>query len=248
MGKAAQVSQNDPVMTGVRRLCVAAAFVAVGVLGSACVNTVAGDPIRAKDAAPWELPPLAEADLDEVLLSIGELNGIVGSTGMTITAKLEKMSDHSDQITNLGCLGAIYGAEAPVYGGSGWTAMRDEVAREPGDDNEHWVEQAAVLFPTAAQAQEFFDKSTTTWQKCVGEVIEVEHRDASKYTWKMADVVVGDKLISQKSAQRHAGGWACQHAMSAVSNLIVETWACGYGVNDEAASIATEIVANVAER
>jgi len=57
------------------------------------------------------------------------------------------------------CLGAIYGAEEPVYAGSGWTAMRDQVAREPGEENEHWVEQTAVLYPSAEKAQKFFDEN-----------------------------------------------------------------------------------------
>ncbi len=42
------------------------------------------------------------------------------------------------------------------------------------------------------------------------------------------------------TAQEDANGWACQHAMSLVSNVTVEAWACGYSIKDEAATIANE--------
>ena len=32
------------------------------------------------------------------MLSIGELNGIVGSTYMKVTSELDKMTDHSDEV------------------------------------------------------------------------------------------------------------------------------------------------------
>ena len=36
--------------------------------------------------------------------------------------------------------------------------------------------------------------------------------------------------------------------LSVVSNLTVETWACGYSITDEAATIANEIVANASKK
>ena len=65
------------------------------------------------------MPPLDESKLDDVLLSIGELNEIIGSTRMEVTVELEEMSDHSTEVSDPDCLGAIYGAEEPVYDGHG---------------------------------------------------------------------------------------------------------------------------------
>jgi hypothetical protein len=36
--------------------------------------------------------------------------------------------------------------------------------------------------------------------------------------------------------------------LSAVSNLTVEAWACGYAIKDEAATIANEMIANAAKK
>ncbi|MCT7660395.1 sensor domain-containing protein [Mycobacterium deserti] len=225
------------------RKCALTGALASAVLLTGCVSTVSGKAERAQNAAPIDAPPLRESDLDRVLLSVGELNGIMGSTTMTITSELEDMTDHSGDVSDPDCLGAIYGAEEPVYAGTGWTAMRDQVAREPDENNEHWVEQTAVLYPTAQDAQDFFAMSQSMWQNCGGDTISVNDGD-STYLWRLENVTTEDTLITQTSTQEDADGWACQHALSVVSNLTVEAWACSYAIGDEAAAIAADIVAN----
>jgi PknH-like extracellular domain len=221
--------------------------IAASVLLSGCVSTVPGTAVRAQNAGPIDVPPLTEAKLDNVLLSIGELNGIMGSTQMKVTSELEEMTDHSADVSDPDCLGAIYGAEEPVYQGSGWTAMRDQVAREPGENNDHWIEQTAVLYPSAEKAQKFFDESKSSWENCSGYSISVSDIDAT-YLWQIDDVTAEDTVITQTTTQEDAEGWACQHALSVVSNLTVEAWACGYDIKNEATTMADEMVANAAKK
>lgn len=208
---------------------------------------MSGSAVRAHNAAPIDVSPLTEAKLDDVLLSVGELNGIMGSTQMKVSSRLQEMVDHSGDVSDPDCLGSIYGAEAPVYAGSGWTAMRDQVLREPDKDNDHWVEQTAVLYPSAEKAQKFFDESKSSWKKCSGYSVSVDDVDAT-YLWQIDSLTAQDTLITQMTAQEDAGGWACQHALSAVSNVTVEAWACGYSIKDEAATIANDMVANAAKK
>ena len=77
------------------RACAVGVVIAASVLLSGCVSTVSGTAVRAQNAAPIDVPPLTEAKLDDVLLSIGELNGIMGSTQMKVTSELDEMTDHS---------------------------------------------------------------------------------------------------------------------------------------------------------
>lgn len=221
--------------------------IAASVLLTGCVSNVAGTAVRAPNAGPTDVPLLRESKLDDVLLSIGDLNGIMGSTTMKVTSEMEEMTDHSAEVSDPDCLGAIYGAEEPVYAESGWKAMRDQVAREPDEDNEHWVEQTAVLYPSADEANEFFDGSKSTWEECAGYSISVSD-SGSSYLWQMDDVTAEDTLITQLTTQEGAEGWACQHALSVVSNLTVEAWACGYAITDEAATLATDMIANAAKK
>jgi outer membrane murein-binding lipoprotein Lpp len=229
------------------RACAVGVVIAASVLLSGCVSTVTGTAVRAHNAAPVNVPPLTEAKLDDVLLSIGELNGIMGSSQMKVTSELDEMTDHSGEVSDPDCLGAIYGAEEPVYAGSGWTALRDQVAREPGEDNEHWVEQTAVLYPSAEKAQKFFDESKSSWKGCAGYSVSVDD-EAATYLWQIDSLTSEDSLITQMTAQEDAEGWGCQHAMSVVSNVIIEAWACGYSIKDEAATLANEMTANAAKK
>ena len=229
------------------RACAVGVVIAASVLLTGCASTISGTAVRPPNAAPADVPPLEESQLEEVLLSVAEINGIMGATTMEVTSELEEMTDHSSSVSDPGCVGAIYSAEEPVYAGSGWTALRDQIVREPEDDNDHWVEQTAVLFSSADKAQKFFDESKTTWQDCAAGGISVDD-ETSSYLWELDDVATEDAMISQITTQEDADGWGCQHAMSVVSNLIIEAWACSYSVGDEAAAIATDMVAKAAEK
>lgn len=224
----------------------AGVVLAATVLLNGCESTVAGTAVRGQGASALDVPKLDKAKLDDVLLSIGQLNSIMGARTMTVASELEEMADHSDQVSDPDCLGAIYGAEKPVYAGSGWTAMRDQVAREPGENNDHWVEQTAVLYPSAEKARQFFDKSASAWKNCANSSVTVDN-SGSSYLWALGDVTVEESLIAQLTTQQDAQGWACQHALSVVSNLIIEAWACGFTITDEAATIATEMMGKAAE-
>lgn len=234
-------------MAGVRRtgpvVCVA---LIIGGLLPGCASTVGGTAVRAQGGpGSVDVHNLTESDLDRVLLNVGAVNGIMGATGIRVTASSEDLSDNSDGVSDLDCLGAIYGAERLVYGGSDWTSLRDQVLQEPTSDNQHWVEQIAVLYPSAEKARAFVEKSRTTWQKCGGTSIDIDNSDVHS-TWKIDDADVSGDILTQTSTQRNAGGWGCQHALSAAANLVVESWACSDAITDEASSIASAMLENAA--
>jgi hypothetical protein len=222
------------------RACAVFAVIAASVLLTGCVSTVSGTATRPQNAAPIDVPPLDESKLDDVMLSI------MGSSTMEVTSELDEMTDHSDAVSDVECLGAIYGAEEPVYAGSGFTDVLDQISREEGDDNEHWVEQTVVLYPSADKAQKFFDKSKAQWEECSNYTVSVDD-GGTAYDWEIAEVDAKDTLITQLTTQQDAAGWACQHALSPVSNVTVEVWACSYSPGDEAATIVNDIIANAAK-
>ena len=136
----------------------------------------------------------------------------MGSTQMEVTSELEEMTDHSAEVSDPDCLGAIYGAEEPVYAGSGWTAMRDQVAREPGEDNDTGSSRPPCCTRRRTKAQKFFDDVEVD----VGELsrqLDFGRRLDATYLWQIDDVAAEDTLITQITTQEDAGGWACQHAL-----------------------------------
>jgi hypothetical protein len=220
---------------------------AASVLLSGCVSTTAGVAVRDTNAVSLkDVPPLDESALERVLLSIDEVNEIMGSTDIEVTSELDEMTNSSETVSDPDCLGAMFGAEEPVYDGSGWTAVRDVVARDPEEDNDHWIEQTAVLYPDAESAKRFFDESRADWENCAGSSLAVDDEDSSSL-WEFGDVTAEDGLITQLAMQEDADGWGCQHAMAAVSNMTAETWTCAYSLSDDAATMAVDIVNNAAE-
>jgi hypothetical protein len=229
-----------------RILLVATVLAAVTAL-SGCVSTVSGTAVRNASTVPSNVPELDESALDKVMMPIDDINDIMGTTDLEVTSDIDDMTDSSDKVSDPDCLGAMFGAEEAVYKGSGWTAVRDIVAREPDEDNDHWIEQTAVIYPQAGNANRFFEKSRSIWEKCADTSLAVDTEDTSSL-WEFEKVTAGDGLITQIATQEDADGWGCQHALAAASNLTAETWVCAYNLADEAATMAIDIVSNAAKK
>src|SRR5512132_4212589 len=131
-------------------LCVAVTF---GVLTTGCTSTVQGAAVKPSSSVPADdVPPLEESALDGLLLSNSELSK-VADVDLESLYSAEEMNDNADLVSDIDCLGAIYPGEDAVYDGTDWTAIRDELLIEAGDnENSRLVEQTLVLFDTADQA------------------------------------------------------------------------------------------------
>ena len=233
-------------MSNITRVC---AVVAVGVVLSGCVQTIGGSAVKVAGPVGPNVPPLAESALDQILLSVDDISSIVGGTGLQLGNSTQDLLDHSDDIDKPECLGVFYGAEQQVYDGSGWKAVRDQIIREPGDNNDHWVEQTVVLIASANQAVNFFEKSRDDWKGCQDGSVAITGSDYSTVDWDFGRLQEpSETMISIDAEQRDSNNWVCQHAMSVVSNLVVEAFACANGVTDEGQQIVEQIVKNASAK
>lgn len=181
------------------------------------------------------------------MLTVDEIGDIVGARNLEVILETGAMSDNSDSVSDPDCLGTLFGAEEAVYEGTGWTAVRDQVVGDAESDRQHWVEQTVVLFPSERQAREFFDDSAAAWGQCAGFSVSVDDYE-STYIWHIEDLDTRDDVIAQVTVQEDFDDWQCQHALSVVSNLSVETWACAFGIEDQAVDIAEKMLAKAAKR
>jgi serine/threonine-protein kinase len=131
-----------------------------------------------------------------------------------------------------------------VYAGSGYTGISGLVSSEPGDDYEHWVNQAAIAFPTADKAKSFLQASLTRWKGCAGKTVTVTNKGKT-YRWTFSEVQGNSPKITVTDVQEGANGWECQRAMEVANNVIVDVNACGYQITDQGGQIADKIVAKV---
>ena len=228
-------------------LASAVAGLVVLTIASGCARTVSGSAVRDLNSVPTSVAPLRASQLDDVLLSLPRLTEILGAPRLELVLDSRQMSDNADAVSDPDCVASIFGAEDLMYRSSEWTAVRDQVAREPGDGDEHWVEQTVVLHPTEQQARDFAAAAAAAWRECSGFSVAVDD-DTTSSIWLIDDVVDRGDLITQGIAQEDSEGWECQHALTAVANVSLEALTCAFGIEDEAVEVVDALVANAAGR
>lgn len=223
--------------------------------------------------APVITPPLpppvfAASDIDAVLLKPSEIANMTSDRfrGYSPDGNLEVlssslgMSDNAFAIDPPDCAGVIFGAEQRVYADSGYQAIRDQTFGKDKSNIDGLVEQTAVVFPTAAQAQARLSASTAQWRKCANGHPDPDPRypaatqpeysigqDAGYekgWGWYLDSVDVGDDMITLRmSAVDNLNGNApaCQLALGVRANVMVKTKTCletNTGPNRPPASLA----------
>ncbi|OBK81203.1 sensor domain-containing protein [Mycobacterium sp. 1164985.4] len=188
--------------------------------------------------------PLVERELDELLLSPGELNVAMGSQTLAVTSAASAMSDNSATMEPRECLGIDGAAEAPVYAESGFQAERDQSLND-GDKFAHYVKQAVVLYPLVKKARAFFDASAEQWPTCH----EYTHLQSGT-KWTVGPINNDDDVLSTVATLQEAAapGWACGHAIALENNVIIDVNTCSPNPGDSAVRIAKQIAEKVTAR
>jgi len=226
----------------VRRFVGAVVCGAAGVALAGCVHTVGGTALGASGASGSS--GASGGGLDGVLLGADQINAVMSATAIAVVDTSQNMQTTTENVSRPDCVGALYNAQDSVYQNSGWTDVRDQVLQEPSENNAHRVEQTAVEFPGSDPARAFVNASLAAWSRCSGkEVTMTAGSDVNR--WKIGDLVITGRTINQTALQEDAGGWGCQHALSAVAAIVVEATACGNNIADQAVTIIDEMSAKV---
>ncbi len=187
-------------------------------------------------------PPVAEDALKGLLLTPDQVNPVMEVTEMKVTGSHDALSDDSATMEPRECLAVDGAAQAQVYAGSGFTAVREQTLSD-GEDNAHFVDQAVVLFPTAKQAAAFFDASAKQWPACH----EYTHTQSGSQ-WTTGPISNANGVLSTVATQRDAGAspWGgCGRALTVRNNVAVDVNTCSTDPKDTAVVIATQIAAKV---
>jgi hypothetical protein len=183
--------------------------------------------------------------LDSILVSVQDVNTLMGASGMQPEeAIFHSVLKSPGTMSNPDCFGTVFVAQQPLYQGSGYSAISGQELHEPGTPYAHLLEQVAVSFPSADLALAFLKNSADKWRACAGQTV-AEIFNGQSDRW-----IVGDLGgIVPTIVQRHAlegGSWACQHVLSAVSNLVLEVNACSAQISDQARQIADQMATTAA--
>ena|SRR5271156_1583671 len=189
-------------------------------------------------------PMVAPERMESILLTAEQVNGIMGASTMQAGKVGQAPANASAQLSKPECNGALYPGESPTYNGSGYTKLNYLVLAEPGDHNDHFVDQDVATFPSADSAHAFVKTSADQWKSCARQVVTGKYDNGNTFRWTFGNLVGDVPKISQSDTQEDGAGWACQRVLSAVSNLVIDVRACGFAITDQASRIADDIAAN----
>lgn len=193
---------------------------------------------------PPQAAPIAPDRLSSLLLSASDINTTMGSSTMEPGKPITSTDSSAVKVSVPDCQGALYTTQDPAYAGTGYSAVSGLVSSEPGDNYDHWVNQAVVSFPSADKAKSFLQTSAEKWKGCAGKTVTVTNKSKT-YRWTFAQLQGGPPKITMMDTQEGADGWECQRAISVANNVIVDINACGYHISDQGAQIADKIVAKI---
>ena len=141
------------------------------------------------------------------------------------------MSDHSGQVTPRSCVGVVFTAEHDVYAASQPTEIKTQTfgdLHQSADKGPHLLEQTVAVYPSAAQAQDFLTSSQAQWSTCAkGDVdATLGFENGARYAFGKVQRQ-GDLInVSMATHGGENGPDACQQALGAHENVIVETRTC----------------------
>jgi serine/threonine kinase PknH len=189
------------------------------------------------------LPSVAPAHLQALLPNEGQIGIMVVAPYMKLSATINQLDPTNYGLSLPDCDGALNAGQAPVYAGSGYTGVWGQKLDQPANGTvPHMVIQVVVAYPTADQALALVTSSAQKWKACAGKPITMTFNgDSRRYTF---GPLVGEapKITQLDTAEE---GSQCQHALSAVSNVVIDVVGCGLALTNDADRIADAIAVNV---
>ncbi len=191
------------------------------------------------------VPTVPPERLDSILLNAAQVNTIMGASNMQPGKLGQAPADPSAKLSAPECSGALYPGLTLSYQGTGYTKLNYLVLAEPGDNNQHFVDEDAAAFPSSDQARAFVKTSVAQWKSCGGQTVTATYDNGNAYRWTLGTLGGDVPKITQLDTQENGGGWACQRVLSAVSNVVIDVKACGNRITNEANQIGAQMGSNV---
>lgn len=190
---------------------------------------------------PPPQPVFPPKSIDLVLLTAAQLSKVLGTAvtsnpagggggALAMNASSYGMSDHSGQVTPRSCVGVVFTGEHDVYA----TANPREIKTQTfgnlytSGQGIYLLQQTVAVFASAEQAQQFLESAQAQWESCSKIEVDATFGFENGRGFTLGNVQRQGNLISLKMASP-AGenpAIACQQALGAEENVVVETRTC----------------------
>jgi serine/threonine kinase PknH len=201
-------------------------------------------PAAKPTAATSTTAPVTGGRVDAVLLGAQDIGTILGDPNMESAEHGDQLRPQQGTLSNPECLGAFEPLQESVYRSFGPTAMRSDVLHTAGNDPAHRVVEAVASFESAEKARAFVEASAEKWRTCAGQNVTLTAANGKVNEWSIGNVTGAAPKIAQIRTQ--PDGRACQHVLSAVSDVVIDVQACGADINDGAGRMAEQMATRAA--
>ncbi len=191
-------------------------------------------------------PPVFSAKaIDQVLLTADQLSNLLGvnvtnnpaggggGSALAIKSSSYGMSDHSGQVKPPSCVGVAFTGEHDVYATADPAAIKIQIFGEQyggsgSNAAPYYVEQSAAVFSSAEQAQQLLKSARSQWNTCNSSEVDVTLGFENGRAFKLGNVESEGDLITIRMASWGGlnGLHACQQALGARANVVVEARTC----------------------
>jgi serine/threonine-protein kinase len=190
-------------------------------------------------------PSFSPKSIDQVLLDPGQLTKVLGADvtsdpsaggpgGLGLNSSSYGMPDHSGQVTPRSCVGAIFTGEHDVYAPAAPSEIKTQTFGTPAGispGSPHLLQQTAAVFPSAEGARQLLTSSEGEWKACASQKVDATFGYESGGEYIFSSVVSQAEMISLAMASTNNmgptnGADACQQALAARQNVVVEVRTC----------------------
>jgi serine/threonine-protein kinase len=162
-----------------------------------------------------------------------------GGSALAMNSSSYGKSDHSGQVKPRSCVGVAFTGEHDVYGGGDSAEIKTQtfgnLYRNSSTSGPYLLQQTAVVFPSAEQAQGFLTSSQSQWDSCTKTEVDVVLGYENGRGYTLGDVQRRGDLLTVSMASNGAlsGAEGCQQVLGVRENVVVETRSCN-GVGESA--------------
>ncbi len=178
--------------------------------------------------------------LASYLLGPHEIGAIVKDTNLVVEGPFGELRTPNSSLSSPDCAPAHEAVLAASYqGAAGFSAVGSQIVHSEAVDTRRIVEGVAA-FSSADAASTFVQTSLSKWNACAGKTV-TGTLDGKTTTWLFSGAQGGSTEITTWQTRMDGTG-SCSHALSAVSEKVIDVSACGpNNITTDATRIAEQI-------
>ncbi len=191
--------------------------------------------------------PLAVTAMSALLPSPDQVAEIMGADKLVQDSFADTVIDDSSKLEEKNCIGVVAPAQHLVYANTGWTAIRSQALRNPGEGPRSYaVIQAVIAFPKPTAAQSVLTAQKAQWSGCSGHPYTLDFpTPPTPQRWTAGPLTDSDGTLSMTQQLQEGGGMACQRALATRNNVAIDIVACRYDVTNQAVNLLNAIAARI---